>query len=143
MSRMVLGKQADNTLALRTSAFGFDAFTAADDGVGVTFDSRWTNIAKLWAIGIATTQVSGFITGTPIFNCIGTYPDIGYKPFVEVRRLISNVMFDDFWDSSFPSGCYAHISSNAFSATPGAAGAFVNSGYQAVFAVYQIPVPSQ
>lgn len=140
MSRMVLGTQATGALGLRTSASGFDAFTAADDGVSITFDSSWTNIAKLNSIGIAST-IGQANSGLTLFSVVGSYPNLGYKPFIEVRRLVGSVVFDDFWDAANKAGSYTLIGAGGFSNSAGQG--LTNNGYQALFAAYQIPVPTQ
>jgi hypothetical protein len=129
-----------SSTGLRVSAAGFDAATATDDGHAITFDSNWTDIAKISAVGIATEQNVTIPGGTtPFWRAYATYPNLGYKPFVEMRRLVGSVVFDDFFDASLPSGSYSIIDVNqcfgpGFASPQGAAMLFV---------VYQIPVPSQ
>jgi hypothetical protein len=130
-----------SSTGLRVSSAGFDAVTASDDGHAITFDSNWTDIAKISAVGVANEVVVATNTGTNIFGLRAFYPNLGYKPFIEMRRLAGNVVFDDFWDSTFPSGGYAIVEATqatvAFGQSPS------NLGLQALFVVYQIPVPSQ
>lgn len=76
--RVVIGMQNDGSIGLRCSAPGFDALTAADDGHAITFDSRWTDIANLVAVGIANdNNVINNISGTNIFGIRAFYPDLG------------------------------------------------------------------
>ena len=107
--RARLGTQADGSIALRVSAPAFDALTAIDDGHSLTFNSRWTDIAKIVAIGIVTETVVNVITGTNVFGVRAFYPDQGFKPFIEIRLLSGNVVFDDFVNSTFPAGGYTLI----------------------------------
>jgi hypothetical protein len=126
---------------LRVSASGFDAATATDDGLAITFDSNWTDIAKISAVGVASEVVVNVITGTNIFGLRAFYPNLGFKPFIEMRRLAGTVVFDDFWDSTFPSGGYAIVEATQATVTFGQGPS--NLGLQALFVAYQIPVPSQ
>ena|SRR5215471_5182908 len=139
--RVALGTLNDGTLGLRVSAAGSDALLAADDGQAITFDSRWTDIAKISTVGIATETIVGNTSGVDLFAIRATYPNLGYKPFIEVRQLSGSVVFDDWFNSSFPSGSYTLV--EASQATVGVGGGTTNAGLQALFIVYQIPVPSQ
>jgi hypothetical protein len=130
-----------SSAGLRVSASGFDAATATDDGHAITFDSNWTNIAKISAVGVAGESVVATNGPTNIFGLRAFYPNPGFKPFIEMRRLIGNVVFDDFWDSTFPSGGYVVVEATQATLTFGQQP--TNLGLQALFVVYQIPVPSQ
>jgi hypothetical protein len=143
MSRRVrLGPQADGSIGLRVSASGFDALTASDDGHAITFDSRWTDIAKIGAIGLAGEVVINNVSGTDIYAVRCFYPNFGYKPFIEARRFESpNLIHDDWWNSSFPGGSYTLI--EASQATVGTSNPGGALGLLALFIVYQIPVPTQ
>ena len=138
--RVRLGTFPSGKVGLRVSASSFDAVTATDDGHAITFDSDWTDIAKITAVGVATETVVGNTSGVNLFGIRATYPDLGFKPFIEVRQLSGSVVFDDFWNSTFPSGGYAQVES--FQTTVLAGGGLTNSGLQALFIVYRIPVPS-
>jgi hypothetical protein len=144
MSRRTrLGLQADGSIGLRVSASGFDALTASDDGHAITFDSRWTDIAKIGAIGVAGESVIANVSGTNIYGVRCFYPNFGYKPFVEVRRLDSgNIIHDDWWSGTFPGGSYGLIEATqcTLQSTGNPGGPL---GLQAIFIVYQIPVPTQ
>ena len=139
--RSRLGTQADGSIALRVSAPAFDAVTAIDDGHSLTFDSRWTDIAKIVAIGVVAETVVNVITGTNVFGVRAFYPDQGFKPFIEIRLLQGNVVFDDFVNSSFPAGGYTLIERTQ--ATMGAGSGPTNNGMTCLFAVYNIAAPSQ
>ena len=138
--RARLGTFPNGKVGLRVSALSFDAVDATDDGHAITFDSDWTDIAKITAVGIANEVVTGVTSGINLFAVRATYPDLGFRPFVELRQLSGSVVFDDFWNSSFPSGGYAQVES--FQTTVLAGGGSTNSGLQALFIVYRIPVPS-
>jgi hypothetical protein len=137
--RTRLGTFPDGKVRLRVSAPGFDAVSATDDGHAITFDSDWIDIAKITAVGIAS-QVAINNSGVTSFTIRATYPDLGFKPFVEVRSLVGSVVFDDFFNSNFPSGSYTLVESSQ--STVSASGSQSNAGLQALFIVYRIPVPS-
>jgi hypothetical protein len=140
--RVVLGQQADGSVGLRCSAPGFDALTAADDGHAITFDSRWTDIAKVYVTGIV--GLSSFVfypTGTgSIAGYTASWPALGYKPFLELRRYNNGVVWDDYWTGGNPAGCYGAVWDGFFQIS--AAGG-TNSGDFFLYTVYPIPVPSQ
>ena len=137
--RVRLGLFPDGKVRLRVSSPGFDAVEAVDDGHAITFDSDFTDIAKITAVGIAS-QVAVVNSGVTTFDIRATYPDLGFKPFVEVRILAGSVVFDDFVNTTFPSGSYTLVESSQLTVT--ASGNPSNQGAQAVFIVYRIPVPS-
>jgi len=137
--RVRLGTFPDGKVRLRVSAAGFDAVSATDDGHAITFDSDFIDIAKITAVGVAS-QVPINNSGITTFTIIATYPNLGFKPFVEVRQLSGSTVFDDFFNSNFPSGSYTLI--EASQATVSVSGTQSNAGLQALFIVYRIPVPS-
>jgi len=102
--RVVLGKFDDGvTFGLRVSLPGFDALAGSSAGGDFSFDSTWTDITKLHQIGLfsfATTQVSIFFTNQ------------GFPPFLEIRRYVSNVVYDDYWNASNPYGADAFLFTN-------------------------------
>ena len=137
--RTRLGAFPGGKVGLRVSAAGFDAVTATDDGHAITFDSDWIDIAKITAVGVAS-QVPVNLSGITSYVIVATYPNLGFKPFVEVRQLSGSIVFDDFFNSNFPSGRYTLI--EASQATVSVSGTQSNAGLQALFIVYRIPVPS-
>jgi hypothetical protein len=137
--RVRLGTFPDGKVRLRVSAAGFDAVSATDDGHAITFDSDFIDIAKITAVGVAS-QVPINNSGITTFTIIATYPNLGFKPFVEVRQLSGSIVFDDWFNSNFPSGSYTLV--EASQATVSASGTQSNAGLQALFIVYRIPVPS-
>ena len=137
--RARLGTFPSGKVGLRVSAAGFDAVTATDDGHAITFDSDWIDIAKITAVGVAS-QVPINNSGITTFTIIATYPNLGFKPFVEVRQLSGSIVFDDWFNSNFPSGSYTLV--EASQATVSVSGTQSNAGLQALFIVYRIPVPS-
>jgi hypothetical protein len=138
--RVRLGTFPDNKVRLRVSSPGFDAVEAIDDGHAITFDSDFTDIAKITTVGIANEVVINVVSGVNVFGIRATYPNLGFKPFVEVRSLVGSVVFDDFFNSTFPSGSYTLVESSQL--TVNASGSQSNAGLQALFIVYRIPVPS-
>ena len=137
--RARLGTFPNGKVGLRVSALSFDAVTATDDGHAITFDSDFIDIAKITAVGVAS-QVPVNLSGITSFVIVATYPNLGFKPFVEVRQLSGSTVFDDFFNSNFPSGSYTLI--EASQATVSVSGTQSNAGLQALFIVYRIPVPS-
>ena len=137
--RVRLGTFPDGKVRLRVSASSFDAVAATDDGHAITFDSDFIDIAKITAVGVAS-QVPINNSGITTFTIIATYPNLGFKPFIEVRQLSGSIVFDDWFNSNFPSGSYTLI--EASQATVSASGTQSNAGLQALFIVYRIPVPS-
>ena len=126
-------------VGLRVSAAGFDAVSATDDGHAITFDSDFIDIAKITAVGVAS-QVPVNLSGITSFVIVATYPNLGFKPFIEVRQLSGSIVFDDWFNSNFPSGSYTLV--EASQATVSASGTQSNAGLQALFIVYRIQVPS-
>jgi hypothetical protein len=144
MTRVVLGTLPDGSLGLRTSAVGADASTAIDDGFSITFDSRWTDITKVHAIGIAgfafvTIPENAQSPTSPAWRVRCSFPNLGFKPFVEVRRLDGvNIVHDDWIDDNNPGGSYTLIyPSNTYTG-----GYSADQGWRMLFAIYPIPVPS-
>jgi hypothetical protein len=137
--RVRLGTFPDGKVRLRVSAAGFDAVSATDDGHAITFDSDFIDIAKITAVGVAS-QVPVNLSGITSFVIVATYPNLGFKPFVEVRQLSGSIVFDDWFNSNFPSGSYTLV--EASQATVSVGGTQSNAGLQALFIVYRIPVPS-
>jgi hypothetical protein len=140
--RVVLGQQNDGTYGFRVSAPGIDAFAGDGQGGDFTFNSAWTDIAKIHAVGIATygtSTVGGFWT------LEAAWPDLGYKPFIEARRLIGSVVYDDWYIG--PGGDSAGVG-NVISST-GFKGQILPSGtysrpvnFFVVYIAYKIPVPT-
>jgi hypothetical protein len=143
--RVVIGQQNDGSYGVRVSAPGFDALTVADDGHTITFDSRWNDIAKIHAIGIipwnlnawSFTDDNGHVFFVPGFAV--TWPNPGYKPFLETRRAVSSVVYDDYWDGAAPMGNPATIFADGFRI--GASSSF--SSNSVIYIAYKIPVPTQ
>ena len=144
MSRVILGTLPDGSLGLRTSAVGADAATAPDDGFSTTFDSRWIDVTKISALGISSFAFIAVPENdqSPTFQSWrlrASYPNLGFKPFIETRRLDSGVViYDDFLDGNAPGGSYTLIyPGNAYTG-----GYSTNQGFQMLFVIYPIPVPS-
>jgi hypothetical protein len=144
MARVVLGPLPDGSLGLRTSAVGADAFSGLDDGFSITFDSRWTDITKIHAVGIAGFAFIAMPENSqsptnPAWRVRCSFPDLGFKPFAEVRRVDGgNIVHDDWIDPNNPGGSYSLIyQSNTYTG-----GYSANQGWQVLFAIYPIPVPS-
>lgn len=123
----VIGQFPDGTTRLRTSLPGFDAFTGPD--AGMSFDSEWTDILKIHQLGIASMPDIGQGYQADVY-----FPDLGYSPFIEIRKLVGNVVYDDYMNGT-QFGFGATIYSNRFrgGATPPT---------DVVYAVYRVPVPA-
>lgn len=146
--RVVLGQQNDGSMGLRISALGVDAFVGDGQGGDFTFNSDWTDIAKIHAVGIATYST---VTVGGFWVLEATWPDLGYKPFVEIRRLIGSVVYDDWWIAAPGSG--GGTGSGVFSANINSTGISLLSeriaggtrpaNFFVLYIAYKIAVPSQ
>lgn len=135
--RVVLGQQADGSFGLRVSSAGHDALTAIDDGTSITFDSRWTDIAKLYIVGLVSWAANSVVLPSITVSGFSTsYPSLGYVPFAEVRRLSGNVVFDDFFNSTFQFGSGTNVEATRLYIPES------STSDKLLFVVYQIPVPS-
>jgi hypothetical protein len=119
--RVVLGQQNDGSYGLRCSLPGIDAFAGDGLGGGFTFNSAWTDIAKVHALGVTTWQLNAWevTPGSGIFLSGFTAPwtDQGWIPFAEVRRLVGGVVInDDRWTSTMQYGNYTQIFPDKFRA---------------------------
>ena len=122
-------------VGLRCSLTGFDVVTGTSDQM--SFDTSWTDISKLLAVGIANwVSDIGTLPGTTIPGYLVSWPNLGYIPLAEVRKLSGNVVYDDFYDASNPTGLYARVTAGGFT-RPQAA-----TSDQLLYIAYQIPVPS-
>jgi hypothetical protein len=132
--RVVIGQQNDGTYGLRVSAAGVDAFVGDGQGRDFTFNSDWSDIAKIHLVGIGGYSLNPI--GLPTINV--TWPDLGYKPFFEIRKLVGNVVSDDTWVGSFPYGAHAAfgLANNSFNTGSAVV------GQTALYIIYAIPVPS-
>jgi len=123
----VLGRWPDGTLRLRTSLIGFDALNGPDEGM--SFDSEWDDVLKVHAIGIATLGDSTVGYRDDVY-----FPDLGYSPFVEIRKLSGNIVYDDYV-SDTQYGIGASIFSDRFTAG-------LPLGGSVIYVVFKIQVPA-
>lgn len=124
----VIGLFPDGSMRLRVSLPGFDAYTGPD--AGMSFDSAWADILKVHQIGPATiaTFPSSLYTTVP-------FPDLGYTPFIEIRRRVGNIVYDDYVsDNRYGFG--AAMYSDRFTVQG------ESSEMDVLYVVYKIPVPS-
>jgi hypothetical protein len=85
--RICIGALPDGTYGMWCSAPGVDVMTAdPDDGNQLTFNSNWTDIAKVHQSGAGVSNSS---------NQFVAWPDLGYKPFVEIRIREGGRVYDD------------------------------------------------
>ncbi|WP_458760555.1 hypothetical protein ACSVBT_07110 [Afipia sp. TerB] len=84
----VLGKYANGTTyGLKTSLPGINALTDDDtDPSKFSFNSEWTDIVRPHQIGIVNFSA---------VNTIVPFPNLGFRPFYEIRRMIGSVICDD------------------------------------------------
>lgn len=146
--RARLGKQSDGTFGLRCSLPGVNVSTADPNGFGFSFDSDWTNIAKIALTGTASVAGGTLpVGGTPTVVSHG----LGFAPFFEARLLSGSVINDDTFSLS------GTVTNNKFSGAPAVvdtsnitfnpqASAFASGGFQpfiaysVIYVVYLIPV---
>lgn len=92
--RVVIGRQSDGSYGLRSSVTGYDALAAdGNDSDKLSFNSDWTNLLKIHAVGIASTGVRQYLGTSP---AIIPFPALSYVPFAEARSMSGDVVFDDF-----------------------------------------------
>lgn len=141
--RAVLGKQNDGNFGVRVSQAGADAFAVDGDSGYLTFNSDWTDTVDLHQIGVLSysATVGGYdAAGTP--NSApgfgASYTNLGYRPFVELRRYTtSNVVYDDYWESTQEAGANAAIWRDKFRA-PSA-----STTDKVFYVVYKLQCPQQ
>jgi hypothetical protein len=91
--RVVMGQQNDGSYGLRVSAAGVDAFVGDGQGGDFTFNSAWTDMSKILFVG----RLDWSATGANGSNGFGTiWTDPGYLPFIEVRRGVGTIIYDDW-----------------------------------------------
>lgn len=83
------------------------------------------------------------ISGTDIFGVRCFYPNLGYKPFIEIRQLQGATVSDDLWTPLSDPGSGGYATVETTQATVTVVGGPTNQGLQALFVVYQIRLPSQ
>ncbi|WP_454629516.1 hypothetical protein [Bradyrhizobium cenepequi] len=121
----------DPAVGLRCALVGFDAYTGSSDQM--SFDTSWTDISKLLAVGVASwvSDIGGGIPGYAV-----SWPNMGYIPFAEIRKLSGSVVYDDFYDASNPTGLYARVTAGGFTRPQ------ASTSDKLLYVAYQIPVPS-
>lgn len=126
--RVVVGKFNDGvTFGLRVSLSGIDALIDSSANGDFSFDSTWTDIAQVNALGTATSS-GGAISVT--------FPNQGYVPFLEMRRIESgNILHDDWLDATWKWGSGSVVDTSSLT-TPSTLAA----GVQILYVVYKIPV---
>jgi hypothetical protein len=132
--RDVLGALPGGTFGLRCSLPGVDVITGdSNDPNQFSFNSDWTDIAKLHQVGVAV------IPAPPPFNVSVPFPDLGYRPFVEVRRVSGNIVFDDWLrNGRYGIGAQIETSQIIMPALFSPAEAYV-----VLYMVFAVPVPTQ
>lgn len=133
MSRRVrIGDFPDGTTQLQTSMHGYDAMLADHNDINqISFSTRWTNPVRIHSLGAASVSPAGPGGGVNIL-----FPELGYIPFIDVRRAAGNVFYDDrFNDDQLATDIFAYAQSNGISvfAMTGGAG-------QVLYLVYAVPI---
>lgn len=139
MSRRVLiGKYNDGvTYGLRVSLPGVDVLTGdSSDATQFSFDSNWTDIAQLVAVGTISVPILASPGYVDAF-----FPSLGYYPFCEARRISGNVINDDYFKgvtgTSGVQGVPTEIMTDRLRFNMD-----IDSAYNAVYVVYNVAVPS-
>ncbi len=145
MSRRArLGKQIDGSFGVRVAVAGADAASVDPDSAYLTFNSDWTDTVELHQIGVVSYAASGVKgyngSGSVNFNrgYGALYTSLGYRPFVEIRRFTtSNVVYDDYWNSTQTAGAVCTIFRDCFRADS------PSSTDKVFYVVYKLPAPQQ
>lgn len=128
--RVNIGRYANgSTMGLRVALPGFSAFTAPDDPNQISFDSEWSDLVKVHQVGIASFSPNFPGSVTVLF------PNLGYNPFVEVRKMVGTTIYDDFYIST-RAGIGMTISTDRI------VYASADPAFTFIYAVYRIPVPN-
>lgn len=132
--RVAIGHLPDGSEGMWCSAPGVDVMTVADplDGNLLTFNSNWTDIAKVHQSGIATSNVS---------NPKVYWPDLGYKPFIEVRLVEGGRIYDDEFNGA-DIGSASESQSDGLRPTSGRSYVGMKENFDYVYVAYKIPVPT-
>jgi hypothetical protein len=127
--RVRIGRLPDSTLGLLISAPGVDVVTANPlDGNQITFNSNWTDMLQVHQIG------KGHYNGD---QAVVSFPDLGYKPFMECRVGNSSMVFDDSFLVQ-QAGVGSNILTNGF--VPAWYGQ-VSSTFDFIYVVYKLAAP--
>lgn len=145
--RTYIGRLNGN-FVLRATLPGYDAvLDDANDSNKFAFNSAWTDMVKLLAIGIVTVTPivvppDGIVTYDDAHQRI-PFPAPGYIPFCEVKYVVGNILYDDYNPSKDTStvqlyGADIPIKSSYIDLLRN-----IGSNVTYLYAVYPIPVPSQ
>lgn len=136
--RVILGNLGSGVYGLRVSLPGHDVVSEAGNDDAMSFDSGWTDLAKLIQIGTATKTADFSLTDIPFTNP-------GYTPFAEVRLRSGNRAYDDFspfhntnQDNTRYSGIGARVLSDRLQLDAPFAGSAIT--YDVVYAVFAVPL---
>jgi len=129
--RVVIGKYLNGTMGLKVSMPGYSALNDDDsDASKFSFNSQWNDLVKIHMMSVVSSYTpitTGSVTHYYIF-----FPNLGYKPFVEIRRVDGNKFYDDGPASSNSVGYGGPVTSNSVEVNPIAS---------LLCVVYKIPVP--
>lgn len=134
VERVRIGHLPDGTEGVWTSPAGVNVSTVSNplDGNQLTFNSNWTDIAKVHQSGVADSNAS---------NPKVYWPDLGYKPFIEVRVVEGSLVFDDSF-AGIDIGSASESQSDGLRPTSGRSYPGMRTDFRYIYVAYKIPVPS-
>jgi hypothetical protein len=132
--RVCIGRLPDGNYGMWCSAPGVDVMTVSNplDGNLLTFNSNWTDIAKVHQSGVANSDA----TNPKVF-----WPDLGYKPFMEVRLVEGGRVYDDSFNGA-DIGSASESFSDGLRPTSGRIYPGMKEVFQYIYVAYKIPVPT-
>lgn len=134
----MIGQQNDGSMGIRVSSTGIDAFVGDGQGGDFTFNSDWTDIAKIHQLGKIDWSSTG-AAGYPGFQAV--WSDQGFLPFIEVRKGSGSTINDDYY-SAGPSPPYYQTGNPNFALTNTLLRlSETSSGSFLVYMVYKVAVP--
>lgn len=145
--RLVLGQQNDGTYGLRATLPGYDAFVGDGSGAEFTFNSDWTDIAKIHQVGVmayagSITYEATTLSGTLTNNGYkATFSDPGYFPFVELRKIVGNVVYDDNCTPTQLAGFQNAAIRQTYVYFISAGHADWNNAWNLLYTVYKVQIP--
>lgn len=134
--RVCIGRLPDGNYGMWCSAPGVDVMTVSNplDSNLLTFNSNWTDIAKVHQSGVASSDST---------NPKVSWPDLGYKPFIEVRLVEGGKIYDDWFnENGLDIGMASESFSDGLRPTSGRSYVGMKENFTYVYVAYKIPVPT-